>query len=273
MLVASAVSVRFALLVGAVLCAGCGPLMAVVPRGGAPAVTNVVAGVQLTAHGAEWDAEPRELPESAHAVFVEVQNASAYPVRVALQDFFLVDESGAAVRPVLPGSLVLAAGREAPGELVAFRGFRGGMRFRGIRPGRTRVRHHYHSRSGYRGAYRYGVRRWAIASHPFWGRGRAVRFSVSSGWSGGSSANDVFSLALAEGTLAPGGRIAGFLYFPHAPGLVEQSVDVGWDVVAAVPPPPAPVDIDSEYPPPPPGPPVWSGLGRLVLPLETVDLR
>ena len=240
---------------------GCGPEFQVRPQGGVPMATVSTNGVLLTAFADQWSASPYDLAALLTPIAVDLYNGSAVEVRVSFADFALRNREGVRLpaldpfgRPVGSATPLDPAARVAGPILVATRigappsmGSRSGgvrvgpppgRRFSGPGPGPI-----FGGRRGFGG---YGQRpRWGLGFYLAGGL-RGYYGPDALYWSGpwlygaygpwvtewgtgyAAPTEDVLSLALPEGVLAPGAHINGFLYFAKATTTEGQTLDLTW---------------------------------------------
>lgn len=246
--------------------AGCISAPRPVPQRGQALATVQGGGVVLSVPRLDHGAYPDDVLDIAAAVYVVIENRGSTEVQVAAEDFSLETPGGMRYLPVPPQQLVVRAGAgpsdraaaasiapagstgillagparggglggrggfvpapRAMGPGMGVRpapGFGGGYRGGGYRGG-------YWGGGVYRGGLYYGPR---LSWDPFF------PYYYYPGWYGmywwgphyyARSPEDALRLGLAPGRLPPGGRAAGFLYFPRAEAPEGAPLTLRWQV-------------------------------------------
>ncbi|MBU8899847.1 hypothetical protein DRW03_15890 [Corallococcus sp. H22C18031201] len=193
------------------LIAGCAPTAsqlrpapsAQVVQGDTAAATTQQEGVHLVADGTAWKGHPSDLGQRLTPVFVQVQNQSDRPLRIQYSAFSLVGADSHFHYSALP-LLALQNG------LAQGTGGSGNNNDNRYAPASWSVG------LGYGFGYGPGWRR-GFGWGPYWG-GPWFDPYYYPGYYGAPypeplPTEDMLTRALPEGTLAPGGRLDGFLYF------------------------------------------------------------
>jgi hypothetical protein len=170
---------------------------------GAPA--SAVAeegGLRISASGDDWQGRPKDLPRRLTPVKVRIANHSGRPVRILYQDFELAGAKGRVYRPLPVVPLDHASDGEPEVVLQPMFGaanFFVGPRYRDVYP-----------------------------SLPAWSRPlpRDSDFYERQfgRWAKNLPTEEMQRMALPEGVLEDGGRIAGFIYFEEATGRERHLV-------------------------------------------------
>lgn len=163
---------------------------------------DVSENVRLEARVRSWRWAPRKLDEFVTPVFVVIQNQSDRTIRVRLSNLQLQGVGGISMAALPPfeveGEIVRRVKRYAYGSKGFF------------------VAPHLHS--SYPG---FQVWSGAFAFNPFYYRTYQPVYST---YEVALPTRDMLVRALPEGSLEPGGRIAGFVYFERSLESLEDSV-------------------------------------------------
>jgi len=170
---------------------------------GAPAASASVGGVEVGATANAWRGWPTELPRLVTPVHVRLANRGAVPVRVDPRTFALALPDGR-LAAMLPADVRGMTPEPPPATLAQA----------GAALGPTRER----SGGG-----------WALNETALDPRVDSSQEPART-WELPSA--DMLHLALADGVLAPGGEVSGFVYFERAPRQARE-ITLTWPVVDA----------------------------------------
>jgi hypothetical protein len=185
------------------LAAGCATSRIVpVPAAGvqvdtAQGVASVVAEhVELSVRPSAWRGSPRELGDYVTPFLVTLSNGAAVPLRYDYGDFRLFDDARFQYTALPPAEVERILRWRAGGdELIA-----------SIASPTPILR-----------------RRWLV-SDPYWDRwwGPYGWYGWPWYYPGGPITGDIYARALPMGTLQPGARLEGFVYFPRLRGAARE---------------------------------------------------
>lgn len=162
------------------------------------------SGVRITADPQAWGARPADLDRTMTPVQVTIQNRSGKPLRLSYDEFVLVTPDGKEYQPESPFRI---DGSERPiaTPMLDYDRFAVAPRYAPFYP---------------------GVEVWPDSITP---AEQVTSNRWTTTWSDPLPTDEMLSLALPEGVLKPGGKVAGFVYFPKvdaSAGRVEFRADL-----------------------------------------------